>query len=132
MRVMSMQEGKYPVLKLLHAIPNGGLRNKTVAAKMKAEGVKSGVPDLCLPVPVYRWDDDYGCFRVRYHGLYCEMKAEGGRTTKSQKRWLRWLESQGYYVTVCYGWEEARIKILQYIESNESEFNTTELLNHED
>ena len=41
---------KHPALALLYAIPNGGHRHKAVAARMKAEGVKAGVPDLCLPV----------------------------------------------------------------------------------
>ena len=30
------------------AVPNGGQRNKIVAAKLKAEGVKAGVPDICI------------------------------------------------------------------------------------
>ena len=40
-----------PGLELLHAIPNGGDRDVRVATKLKAEGVKAGVPDLLLPVP---------------------------------------------------------------------------------
>lgn len=34
----------------LFAIPNGGLRNKKVAQKLKEEGVTAGVADLCLMV----------------------------------------------------------------------------------
>lgn len=30
------------------AIPNGGKRNIITASKLKAEGVKKGVPDLCI------------------------------------------------------------------------------------
>jgi hypothetical protein len=30
------------------AIPNGGQRNKIVASKLKAEGVKAGIPDICI------------------------------------------------------------------------------------
>lgn len=30
------------------AVPNGGLRNKAVAGKLKAEGVKPGVPDILI------------------------------------------------------------------------------------
>jgi hypothetical protein len=58
--IMSPQ---YPELALLHAIPNGGKRNINVARKLKEEGQKAGVPDICLPVP-----------RGEYHGLYIEMK----------------------------------------------------------
>ena len=38
-----------PRLEWIHAIPNGGLRNKATASNLKAEGVKSGVLDVFLP-----------------------------------------------------------------------------------
>ncbi len=41
-----LHERAYPELILLHHIPNGGLRNKTTAKRLKAEGVKPGVPDI--------------------------------------------------------------------------------------
>ena len=42
---------------LIFAIPNGGQRHKAVAAKLKAEGVKSGVPDLfCRLRPLHAMD----------------------------------------------------------------------------
>ena len=55
--------GRFPELKLLFHVPNGGKRNAAEAARFKAMGVKAGVPDLCLPVP-----------RGGYAGLYIEMK----------------------------------------------------------
>jgi hypothetical protein len=60
----------YPVLNLLYAVPNGGYRNIYVARKLKAEGVRAGVADLCLPAA-----------RRGYHGLYLEMKSEEGVAT---------------------------------------------------
>ena len=54
---------QWPELALLHHIPNGGTRDAVEAKHLKQQGVKSGVPDLCLPVP-----------RGQYHGLYIEMK----------------------------------------------------------
>ena len=45
-------EGAWPELRLMYAIPNGGLRTKAQAGKLKAEGVKPGVPDIHLPVAV--------------------------------------------------------------------------------
>lgn len=42
--------GKYPELTLLYHIPNEGKRSLKEGARMKAEGLKAGVPDLCLPV----------------------------------------------------------------------------------
>jgi len=57
------QQSKYPELKLIYHIPNGGSRNTLEAANLKRQGVKAGVPDLCLPVA-----------RNGFHGLYIEMK----------------------------------------------------------
>ena len=59
----SWQMQKYPELKWLHHIPNGGSRNRAEAVKLKQMGVKSGVSDLCLPYP-----------KGIYCGLYIEMK----------------------------------------------------------
>ncbi len=95
---------KYPELELLYHIPNGGRRSKVEAVRLKREGVKKGVPDLCLPVA-----------RGNYHGLYIEMKYEKGKTSKEQKEWLSKLNKQGYKAVVCYGFEEAREIIENYM-----------------
>ncbi len=93
---------KYPELKLLHHIPNGGTRDTIEANRLKLQGVKKGVPDLCLPVA-----------RGRYHGLYIEMKTDTGTTTKDQDWWGAQLEEQGYYWEVCRGWENA-VRVLEW------------------
>lgn len=100
-----------PELALLYAVPNGGIRRAGMAGKLKAEGVKAGVPDLCLPVP-----------RGPYHGLYLELKppvrATGGKKrmpTPMQRRWLAALAEQGYRAELCYGWEHARLVIERYL-----------------
>ena len=97
--------GRYPELVLLYAIPNGGHRHKAVAAKLSAEGVKSGVPDLHLPVA-----------RCGFHGCYIEMKFGKNSTTDNQKWWLGALANEGYYVTVCWTWEAARDVLTNYLE----------------
>ena len=93
-----------PRLKLLHAIPNAGAgAQKGQAGKMRAEGVKAGVPDLCLPVEDPR----------RGTGLYIEMKRRtGGRTSPAQQWWHDALREQGYRVEVCAGADEA-IEVLR-------------------
>ena len=97
---------KYPELDLLFAIPNGGHRHPVVAAKMKAEGVKAGVPDLQLPVP-----------RGVYIGLFIEMKRKvGGVVSKKQAEWREALSAVGHCVRVCHGWEDAVKTITQYLE----------------
>lgn len=99
-----LQMNKYPELELLFHIPNGGKRHIAVAKKLKAEGVKSGVPDLCLPVP-----------KREFHGMYIEMKVPGNSPTKNQKVWIKNLKAQGYYVVVCYGWEKAAEELKKYL-----------------
>jgi len=82
---------------------NGGLRGKAEAARLKAEGVKAGVPDLCIPIA-----------RGGYHGLFVEMKFGRNKPTDEQMKWLSTLERNGYMATVCWGAEEAIAVIEQY------------------
>lgn len=107
-------EHKYPELALLFAIPNGAklpwIRNKkghrfsSEAMRLKAEGLKSGVPDIMLPVA-----------RLNYCGLFIEMKIKGNKPTDNQMRWHLLLEGQRYRVVVCYGFEEAKNALLTYL-----------------
>lgn len=93
-----------PELRLLYAIPNGGARHKAVAAKMKREGVRAGMLDMCLPVARRAW-----------HGLYIELKYGKNKPTPEQNQWMANLAAQGYAVDVSYGWHEAACKILAYL-----------------
>lgn len=85
-------------------IPNGGYRNPREAAKLKAQGVKPGVPDLCIPVA-----------RGGYHGLYIEMKVGKNKPTEHQEKWLKLLNEQGYKAIVCYGALNAICAIKRYV-----------------
>lgn len=101
----AMNYGKHPELSLLFHIPNGGKRSKSEAARFKPEGVKSGVPDLCLPVA-----------RGLYHGLYIEMKrTAGGVVSDEQKFWIAQLREQGYEAVVCRGWKAAAEVLENYL-----------------
>lgn len=97
--------GRFPELDLLYHIPNGGSRNRLEAANLKRQGVKAGVPDLCLPAA-----------RGKFHGLYIEMKYGKNKTSEKQNKWLTALQSQGYAAAVCYGWQEAQELITKYLE----------------
>lgn len=81
--------GAIPELRLLYAVPNGGARNLIVARKLKAEGVKPGVPDLHLPVA-----------RLGFHGLWIETKTKVGRVSPDQRVWHAALREQGHLVVV--------------------------------
>lgn len=99
------QLGTMPELELMHHIPNGGSRNKIEAARLKAQGVKSGVPDIFLPVA-----------RKGFHGLYIELKRKkSGVVSESQSKWLGALMEQGYMTAVCYGAEQAINVIKEYL-----------------
>lgn len=100
-----MMEGRYPELRMLFHIPNGGARNKAEAGRFKAEGVKAGVPDLFLPAP-----------RGKYHGLFLELKRQyGGRVSPAQKAWMDELQAQGYVARVACGWEDASETLRWYL-----------------
>ena len=99
------QASKYPELKLLYHIPNGGKRDKVTAINLKRQGVKAGVPDICLPVA-----------RGGYFGLYIELKVGSNKPTKLQNEWLCNLNKQGYLATVCYGWQQAAEILVAYLE----------------
>ena len=77
---------------LIFAIPNGGYRGKTTAARLKAEGVVPGVPDLYIPA----WR------------TWVEMKRQkGGSLSPDQREVIAYLESCGDRVIVARGWEDA-------------------------
>lgn len=97
-------EQRFPELRLLFHVPNGGRREKREAASLKRQGVKAGVPDLVLPSP-----------HGGYCGLYIELKAGKNKTSKEQNEWIKGLKEQGYFVTVCYGWREAADTIENYL-----------------
>ena len=117
----AMMESQIPELANLFAIPNGGHRHKAVAAKLKAEGVKAGVPDIFLAVPREgTWDAcGLGPCTLPHAGLFIELKAGKNKTTESQDEWIERLSKAGYRVAVCYGFEEAKAEILDYLEVKE-------------
>lgn len=94
-----------PELRWLFHIPNGGYRDKREAGKLKAMGVKSGVPDIFLPVG-----------RNGFKGLWIELKKPvKGIVSKEQHEWLNYLSTQGYATRVCFGWIEAKDVLLAYL-----------------
>jgi VRR-NUC domain-containing protein len=99
---------KYPELEMAFAIPNGGKRSKAVAGKLKAEGVKSGIPDICILAP-----------RGGLHGLLVELKTSTGRPTPLQLEWIDRLNRYGYRAVVAKGWEAARDEIVGYLAMGE-------------
>ncbi len=82
---------------LVASVPNGGKRGKREAARLKAEGVLPGYPDLLIDEP-----------RGGFHGLRVEMKrTKGGRLSADQRRVIALLRARGYAVATCHGAADA-------------------------
>ena len=92
-----------PCLSLMYHVPNEGKRAN--GAVLKAMGLKSGVPDVCLPVASHN-----------FHGLYLEMKYGRNKATPEQEAFMAGLRQQGYKTAVCHGAEEAKAEILNYLQ----------------
>lgn len=75
-----------------------------IIAKMKKEGMLTGLPDVCIPYA-----------RKGFHGLYIEMKRQkGGVLSVDQKIVGQLLKDQGYKVEVCKGFAEAKKIVDEY------------------
>lgn len=92
-------ESSFQGVRIFH-IPNGGHRAISVGKKMKAEGVKPGVPDLYIPA----WK------------IWIEMKrAKGGKLSSEQEEWHDYLTAIGDTVIVGMGAKDASAKLLQVL-----------------
>ena len=84
----------------IFAISNEYGRNR------KHPGLRAGVPDLFLHVPM-----------GSYHGMFIEMKrTKGGRLSDEQRDNIAWLEECGYFCAVCKGADEAIKAITAYMD----------------
>lgn len=107
---------KYPDIVWAFAVPNGGFRHKAVANQLRAEGVKSGVPDIWLPIRRGEWCGLVVELKRIKTARSITMKAKSaGIVSDAQTEWLDFLKSQGYGTAVCYGWIAARDMIISYL-----------------
>jgi hypothetical protein len=114
----ALAAGRYPELRWLHHIPNGGARGDDDRSRsirggqLKAQGIRAGVSDVCLPVK-----------RGPYSGLYIEMKKPAMRPKKKgmggvspeQAEFGAFVQEQGFGWIVCYSWEEAKNVLENYL-----------------
>lgn len=120
---LELHNDKLPELARLFAIKNAGHGDAIRGAMSKAEGVKAGVPDICLPVRKLfsHPEDPDGRTIVQASALYIELKrlkstrGAAGKTSEVQEDWRTYLTQAGYAVEVCHGWEAARDAILRYL-----------------
>ena len=96
-------------LQNVFAIPNAAKRTPRQGRWMKSEGLKPGVPDIIVAIPV-----------GEKHGLFIEMKRAKpkGRLTPGQKDWLERLSKAGYDCAVAYGCDHAITLLNEYLKGN--------------
>lgn len=97
----------------LFHVPNGEARRKATAGRLRAMGVRAGVPDLFLLVPCRPAGP--GC---PYSGLALEMKREhGGSVSPEQETWLARLAAFGLAACVAHGSAEGIACVTAYLSS---------------
>ena len=106
-QILSLYEARYPLLRWIFAIPNGGKRHVATAVKMKAEGVLAGVWDIFCPFAV-----------DGKSGLWIEMKFGKGKLTDNQVAFRNGV-GDAYAWAVCYSAEEAARAIGEYLSIEE-------------
>lgn len=76
-------------------------------ARLKAKGVKAGVPDCMIMLP-----------RGDYNGLAIELKHGKNKPTEHQEAVLNNLQSCGWKTAVCYSFDDAKEIIDNYLRLN--------------
>ncbi len=90
---------------LIH-IPNEGKRSWHLGKKFKHLGVKSGVSDYFLPIPI-----------EPFHGLWLELKrTKFYKVTTAQMEWLYEMRRLGYSAHIAYGAEHAIALVSMYLD----------------
>ena len=96
---------------LWYHTPNERRASVTELVNLTAQGMKKGVPDNFIAEP-----------RGKYHGLYIELKRSKkslSRKSPEQRTWIESLNEKGYKAVFCYGAEEAKRAVLEYIKGEE-------------
>jgi hypothetical protein len=89
---------------LLFAIPNGGHRSKATAGILKSEGVRRGVADLFLAIPI-----------MGMAGLFIEMKFKKGKQSAEQMEFQKQVQGVGYKYVICTSENDFQETITTYL-----------------
>jgi len=98
---------QYPALRWAFHVPNGEYRDKATGGRLKAMGVRRGVPDVLMPVE-----------RQGFRGLAIELKRsdKSNHATTEQVEWVAHFHHQLWAVEICYGAQSAIDTIKWYLE----------------
>jgi len=88
----------HPRVVIFH-IPNEGKRSKIYGAKLKAAGLKPGMPDLCIP----RWS------------LWIEVKSGRGKLSPDQEQAIAELRADGQAVYICHSIDDCMAAVEQHL-----------------
>lgn len=97
----------------IFAVPNGahlagdGKQKAIQIARLKREGLRPGVFDLVVPVPILRRPLEIG----EAAGLFLEMKTRSGSVSKDQQSWGEIVRAVGYEAEIAFGLDHG-IRIL--------------------
>lgn len=74
--------------------------------KRKQQGVKSGVPDICILEP-----------NKEFNGLFIEIKAGYNKPSDNQNRWINRLNEKGFKAVWSNSFDETRAIIDEYLKT---------------
>lgn len=98
-----------PILRWLYHTPNGGGRSsKTTAGRLRAMGVRSGVPDFLNHRQSGGWK-----------GLALEAKSSTGRLSEDQVDWLLMFQQEGYMIGLFRDIDQFQCYLNCYIQGTE-------------
>ena len=88
-------------------IPNERKASIAVLSSLARQGLKKGFPDNFIAVARGKW-----------HGLFIELKRAKkclSQRSAEQRAWIRCLNAAGYKALFCYGAEEAKKAVSEYL-----------------
>ena len=88
-------------------IPNERKASLAVLSSLARQGLKKGFPDNFIAVARGKW-----------HGLFIELKRVKkclSVRSKEQREWIKQLNAAGYKALFCYGAEEAKKAVREYL-----------------
>lgn len=90
-KILDLNIRQHPELTFIFAIPNAAKRSPQVIREMLDEGLKKGVPDICIPIS-----------RHGHGAAWIENKFGDNKMSPDQLRFRDFLIEQGYAFKTCY------------------------------